>query len=268
MSIINAQHVENVIREAAEQFILPRYNALKAGEISTKTGPNDLVTQADLDVEEHLKRVLPDMLTGSVFIGEEGVSSGEISLDTLKDTSSPIWIADPVDGTYNFVHGKREFAVMLALIIDGTPQYGWIYDVLSNEMNAAERGSGAFCEGVRLFVDDVTTIKDMQGHINPRYFPEQYRDHISQTREQFKRCRSLSCAGHEYLKILKGEAQFSIYSRHKPWDHIPGSVILAEAGGYLGQWDGSEYEPCRLEGGIIAASSVEVADSVYKQFMP
>lgn len=268
MSVIAPEKVANIIREASNQFIVPRYNSLKDAEISTKTGPNDLVTQADLDVEEHFQRVLPDLLPGSVFVGEESVSSGAVSLDTLKDHSRPIWIADPVDGTYNFVHGKREFAVMVGLIIDGITHYSWIYDVLADDMIAAERGAGAYIEDVRLKVNDLKLPKDMIGHINPRYFPERYSDHIKRTREEFKHCRSLSCAGHEYLRIVKGEAQFSVYSRHKPWDHVPGGLILEEAGGFLGKWDFSPYDPNQIEGGIIAASSEEVARDIYTRFIP
>ena len=58
MSVINPETVSDILRECSERYILPRYNKLLDAEILTKTGPSDLVTQADLDVEEHLNRVL------------------------------------------------------------------------------------------------------------------------------------------------------------------------------------------------------------------
>ena len=141
---VDSQKVSEIIVECADKYILPRYKALAQHEISAKTSPRDLVTQADLDVEEHLTRVLPDLLPGSVVIGEEAASKNPALLDQLDDKSLKIWIVDPVDGTHNFVHSKREFGVMLALIENGEARQGWIYDVLGKEMTVAERGGGAF----------------------------------------------------------------------------------------------------------------------------
>ena len=50
---LDSQKVSEIITECAEKYILPRYKALAQHEISAKTSPRDLVTQADLDVEEH-----------------------------------------------------------------------------------------------------------------------------------------------------------------------------------------------------------------------
>lgn len=266
MAVIDPDRITNLLVECSNDYILPRYNALLEDEISTKTGPNDLVTQADIDVEEHLKKVLPDCFPGSIVVGEEGVSRGEISLDVLNDASRPIWIVDPVDGTYNFVHGKREFAIMLGLIIDGVTQHAWIHDVLAETASVAERGAGAFKAGERLHVHVEETAKDMIGHINPRYFPAENREHIIGTREQFKECRSLSCAGHEYLRLAHGEAHFSVYSRHKPWDHIPGELILSEAGGIVRHMNGDAYVLSNLSGGIIAASNEKTLGLVQTVF--
>lgn len=269
MSVIEPDKIGDILIEAADTYILPRYNALGDAQISTKTGPNDLVTQADIDVEKHLARILPQMLPDSVFIGEEGVSNGEISLDVLNDNSRPVWVADPVDGTFNFVHGKREFAVMLGLIIDGKTRYGWIYDVLGKEMNIAEAGGGAFSNGVRLEVANVNTPAEMVGHISPKYFPQEYRAHINVQRETFKQCSSLGCAAHEYLRVARGDAQFSVYSRLKPWDHIAGSLMVREAGGSVTAWDGKTYTPQDLDKGIVvSADSDDGWKDVLDIFMP
>ena len=268
MPVIDPQKIADLLVECSDTYILPRYKKLSKGEISTKTGPNDLVTQADIDVEEHLKRVLPEILPGSVVLGEEGVSNGEVSLDLLQDKSRPVWVADPVDGTFNFAHGKREFGVMLGLIIDGVTEYGWIYDTLGEAMSIAEHGAGAFCDNVRLHVNNIEAPQEMSGHINPKYFPPEFRDHIAQKREEFAHCSSIGCAAHEYLRIAKGDAQFSVYSRLKPWDHVPGALIITEAGGVVRKWDGEEYTPDDVHTGIIAASSERAAKDVQAIFMP
>lgn len=267
MPVINPDDISKIIIECAERYILPRYKMLEQSQISTKTGPRDLVTQADIDVEERLKKVLPGIMPGSVVIGEEGVSSGQASLDALKDTSRPVWVVDPVDGTHNFVHHKREFGVMLACVIGGVTQYSWIYDVLGPDMLVAERGSGAFISGERLKVSSGRSIDYFDGHLNPGYFPREYREHIREARGRFKSCDSLNCAAHEYLRVASGQAQFSLYSRLKPWDHLPGALMVQEAGGFVAQWDGSPYTPQDHHTGLLVAASQENWDAVYDVFL-
>ncbi|MCE7886067.1 MAG: inositol monophosphatase [Alphaproteobacteria bacterium PRO2] len=259
----DTQKVSGVIIECAEKYILPRYKALAQHEISAKTSPRDLVTQADLDVEEHLTRVLPGLLPGSIVIGEEAASKNPALLDQLDDKSLKIWIVDPVDGTHNFVHSKREFGVMLALIENGEARQGWIYDVLGKEMTVAERGGGAFAGSRKLNVNAQNAAAKMSGHINPWFFPKQYREYIQQSVKKFGSTFSMACAAHEYLRVAKGEAQFCIYSRLKPWDHVAGTLIVEEAGGYAAKWDGARYTPQDRDKGLIVAAGEKDWREVY-----
>lgn len=259
----DSDKVSQVIVECAEKYILPRYKALAEHEISAKTSPRDLVTQADLDVEEHLTRVLPDLLPGSIVIGEEAASKNPALLDQLDDRSLKIWIVDPVDGTHNFVHSKREFGVMLALIENGEARQGWIYDVLGKEMTVAERGGGAFAGSKKLMVNAQNAAAKMSGHINPWFFPKRYREYIHESVKKFGSTHSMACAAHEYLKVAKGEAQFCIYSRLKPWDHVAGALIVEEAGGYAATWGGERYKPQDRDTGLIVAAGETDWQEVY-----
>ena len=263
---IDVDKISNLLIECAEKYILPRYKLLKNHEIDTKTGPNDLVTYADLEVEEHLKRVLPLYYSGSIVVGEEGVSQGTISLDTLKGDGA-YWVVDPVDGTYNFVHGKPEFGVMLALVEGGRTRAGWIYNILGKEMLIAEQGAGAFIGEHRLKVSTETRTDHLIGFLNPGFFPKKYHGHIKAAQNEFKACRSLRCAAHEYLNILKGDAHFSLYSRVKPWDHLPGALMIQEAGGCVATWEGEAYYPASGSKGLIVASSQQVWNEVFEKFL-
>lgn len=267
MSIIEPNKVASIIRECAATYVMPRYKALAEHEISSKTGPRDLVTQADLDVEEHLIRVLPDLLPGSIVIGEEGVSKGLMSLDLLQDKSRPVWIVDPVDGTHNFVHHKREFGSLLALVIDGRTEYGWIYDAPGDAFIIAERGAGAFAGEKKLSVKSEADISSMNGHINPGYFPKEYRAAIKDAQTNFKSCHSLNCAAHEYWRVASGQSQFVLYSRLKPWDHLAGVLAVQEAGGYAAKWDGRDYTPQDTDVGLIVACDQASWQEVFNQFL-
>lgn len=255
MSVVDPEKISEVLAECAHEYVLPRYNALRDNEISTKSGPRDLVTQADIDVEKHMERVLPDMLPGSIVIGEEGVSRGDVGLDILKDPSQKIWIVDPVDGTHNFVHGKREFGIMLACVIDGVTQYGWIFDVLGEVHYIAEKGAGAYMNADRLAIEARENVEDMTAHINYRYFPKAIQEDIRKAMSKFKDSFSLGCAAHEYTRIAKGESDVALYSRLKPWDHLPGALIVQEAGGYVAKWDEGEYTPQDDYAGLVISSN-------------
>lgn len=255
MSVINPEKVADILSECADLYILPRYQQLKDYEISTKTGPRDLVTQADIDVEAHLERVLPDLLPGSIVIGEEGVSRGDMNIDALQDKSQKIWVVDPVDGTHNFVSGKREFGVMLACVIDGVTQCSWIYDVLGEIHYIAERGAGAYMSSERLSLEPKDDLEHMTAHINYRYFPKAIQPKIRNAMDQFGESFSLGCAAHEYTRIAKGESDLALYSRLKPWDHLPGALMVREAGGFIAKWDGTEYTPQDDYAGLIVTSS-------------
>lgn len=266
MKTVDTERIAALIREAALEFILPRFRQLRDHEISTKTGPRDLVTQADIDVEDHLSRILPDVLPGSLVLGEEGVSGGAVGIDLLQDRAADLWVVDPVDGTYNFVQGREEFAVMMALVRGGETRAAWIYDVVGDQMTIAEAGGGAFTEGRGLAVKPEADVAAMTGHISPRFFPKAMQGRLDEMSKMFRSCHPLGCAAHEYLRVADGRAQFSIYSRLKPWDHLPGALIVQEAGGHVAKWDAQPYRPQDHDVGLIVASSEEIWNNVQAVF--
>ena len=74
---------------------------------------------------------------------------------------------------------------------------------------------------------------------------------------------TLKCAGCEYIELLSGQRDFSLYRRIKPWDHAAGALMMSEAGGVAEHFDGSPYRPDNgLEAGIITAASREVMGEV------
>jgi fructose-1,6-bisphosphatase/inositol monophosphatase family enzyme len=61
------------------------------------------------------------------------------------------------------------------------------------------------------------------------------------------------CAGVEYPKLAKGEADFALYNKSEPWDHLPGLAIVAEQGFQYARHDGSPYRPGDNTGGLMIA---------------
>ncbi|QQG35411.1 MAG: inositol monophosphatase [Micavibrio aeruginosavorus] len=268
LQIVDPDKVSEILREQTALHILPRFRQLAAHEIMSKTSPTDLVTVADQEMERALIDILPKLLPGSIVLGEEGVSSGMISLDVLQDTSRPVWVADPVDGTFNFAHGKEEFCTMLALLVCGQTVMSWIFDPLKDRIMVAVRGSGARINGIPVKIGQShKPVGSLKGFAGLKYFRREMRPHIQEQSAKVANLYSLFCAGHEYLRLGTGEADFSIYTKVMPWDHLAGQLMFEEAGGYLRQWNGSPYTAQTRFGGILAAADRQQWDDLHALFL-
>ena len=71
------------------------------------------------------------------------------------------------------------------------------------------------------------------------------------------------CAGAEYPAILTGDRHFALFWRSLPWDHAPGALIVAEAGGRVTRWDGSPYRPAVDGQGLLVARNPGVWDAAH-----
>ncbi len=266
-SSIDPAKIMEIIEDVAAQTIEPRFQALAAHEISTKTSPSDLVTVADIEAEEALERYLPDLLPGSIAIGEEAVSKGTKSLDQLLDDGT-YWVIDPVDGTHNFAHGKPVFGTMVALLDKGQTIQSWILDIPGKRKAMAEKGSGTTLNGAQINIPDTDRpLPEISGYISTRFAPQAIRKEVEEKREQLGSIEALFCCAHEYLNILEGESKYAVYTRTKPWDHLPGSLLLDEAGAYVRKWDETPYSPKETLGGILAATDQNLWRTVYDLFL-
>lgn len=235
--------VSEVIESVAMEHIVPRFNKLGRSEIHKKTS-GELVTDVDLAVEKELSIRLRALLPESVIIGEEGVAADPSLLDLLK-TAPTAWIVDPVDGTYNFAHGKAQFAVIVALARHGQTVAGWIYQPMTDRMVRAQRGEGAHSGGQPLLIDD-GLASPWRGFAGARF-----RKHLSSSNDRDVAAggtirldmHTMRCAGLEYVGLARNEAHFSVYGSLKPWDHAAGVLIIEEAGGIGRHLDGTPYQP-------------------------
>ena len=103
---------------------LPKFGNLQSADIGIKTGPYDLVTVADKDVESWLAPRLQDLQAGHC-IGEEAVAETPELRQFAADGYA--WSIDPIDGTNNFVNGVADFCSMVALMWNGVPLQCWIW---------------------------------------------------------------------------------------------------------------------------------------------
>ena len=262
---MNPEKVASYIREVAADKIMPRWQQLADHEVSTKSGPTDLVTIADLEAEEDLTRIFKDLLPGSYVLGEEAVSKNETSIDLLGSEEGYIWVIDPVDGTLNFAEGREKFGTIVALAHKGKIVQGWILDIPQDRMAIAEKGSGVELSDTRVIYPKMDkNLNDTRGFISRKFLPPKMREELKETLEsEFGNIETYLCCAHEYLDILAGEAHFSMYSRIRPWDHQAGAMMMREAGGIVKKWDGSDYTAGDQRGGVICAPDESTWQGIY-----
>ncbi|MFJ9538341.1 inositol monophosphatase family protein [Streptomyces sp. NPDC101225] len=238
--------VEEAVRKAAAAEIMPRFRSLAAHEVDQKSGPHDLVTDADRLAERYLTKVLGDLLPGSVVVGEEAVHADPEVYEAIQG-DAPVWIVDPVDGTRQFVHGDPGFCTLVALARRGVLLASWTYAPAVDQLATAVRGQGAFLDGVRLHSGSPGPGRDLRvATSHPDYTTDaQKRDLVGLWTDGVA-SRACGSAGLEYLAIARGELDALAFSWEAAWDHAAGILLVEEAGGAHLTVSG---EPFRVTGG-------------------
>ncbi|WP_314412307.1 inositol monophosphatase family protein [Streptomyces sp. DSM 40484] len=238
--------VERAVREAAATEIMPRFRQLAAHEIDVKSGPHDLVTDADRKAEEYLTGVLGKLLPGSVVVGEEAVHADPATYEALRG-DAPVWIVDPVDGTRQFVHGDPGFCTLVALARHGVVLASWTYAPVHDQLAVAVRGRGARLDGERLLAGAPAPGRDLEvATSHPDYTTDDQKRALLGLRTEGVRPRPCGSAGLEYLAVARGELDAVAFSWEAAWDHAAGLLLVEEAGGAHLTLAG---EPFRITGG-------------------
>jgi fructose-1,6-bisphosphatase/inositol monophosphatase family enzyme len=249
--------IATILRDAARAEILPRFRRLTPSAVRHKTGPLDLVTDADEAAERVIAARLADRFPGCLIVGEEAASIDASLLLGLKDAALA-FVVDPVDGTANFAAGLPLFGVMAAAIRCGEVVAAAIHDPIGDDTALALRGEGAWIErpdGSRaeLHVAAPAPVADMAGNVSWRFLPEPQRTLVCSNLPRLGGSWDYRCAAHEYRMTAAGHCHFLVFNRLLPWDHAPGWLLHREAGGYSARFDGSVYNPAITDGGLICA---------------
>ncbi|WP_420337173.1 inositol monophosphatase family protein [Roseibium sp.] len=263
-SIVKAGLIE-AVRKASQKEILPRFRALSDSDVDTKSGPDDLVTVADIRAEEAISIAARDLLPGALIVGEVAVAKDPSVLQSLPDAVTAI-IIDPIDGTSNFAKGLAVFGVILAVITGGKTEFGLLYDPLLDDWVEATRGDGVWFvqQGhtrKQLSTQSPGSVRDATGYVSLHLFPDSDKARIAASFPKFSFVGNLRCSCHEYRMMELGHADFVYAASAKPWDHAAGALVLKELGGRLIGPDGDPYAP-----GVSRAPLIGYAfDSVERQ---
>jgi len=256
--IVDPERIAGVIAEIAEEEIASRFGKLAAGDVDTKSGPNDFVTEADLAAERQLEKALSAFYPGATFIGEERATTDPKLVSALETNEGAFWIVDPLDGTRNFVQGREEFGTIVALVVDGETRAGWIYAIPDKSTAMAEQGEGVTWRGERL---QPLTPKEgaLQGGRAIGNLQEPWRSRLVPRLKETFQTSPISCSAYGYIRLATGEWDFGLYARVHPWDHAAGIAMLGEIDGRAQYLDtGEGYTPRTVQGRpLLVAGSAD-----------
>ena len=219
-----------------QEVIDPRFRTLEEDQISSKAHPRDLVTVADHEAEVLITAALRAAYPRALVLGEEASAQEPGLLDDFR-AAEHAFTVDPVDGTRNFVHGSPDHAVMVGEVRAGQTVRAWIWQPQHGVGYVAEQGAGAWRDGERLA--PLVVGPD----------PQQWRVRTSDPRRIGRALGPtppmeltwVSC-GIDYPKLAEGACDALVYRGTRPWDHVPGSLLLAEVGGAVGDPDEAPLE--------------------------
>jgi len=219
---LNLQTVRAIIQKAAKEIILPSLDAIS--EIDYKHD-GSLVTEVDIKTQKTIRHALNKAYPDIMFMGEE--MSKEEQLSMLQ--SKRFWCLDPLDGTGNYAATIPLFAVSLAMIEHGKPQYAWIYDPIRDECFIAQRGHGATLNDVSIQTSDETTLSNAIGFIDFKRLDAREATYLA-TKKLYRSQRNIGTCALEWAWLAAGRGQFIVHGGQHLWDYAAGLLLAEEAG--------------------------------------
>jgi len=234
-------HLERLARQAGEILRL----AYEHEHQVDYKGVIDLVTEVDRQSETLLLGEIQRLFPGHRIVSEE------IGLVPGREVDQ--WYVDPLDGTVNYAHGIPIFTISIAYARNGVVTLGVVYDPMRDELFAAERGQGAWCNGRRL---QASSVSEFQRSLLVTGFPYDAWSTPQNNLEYFGRfarltqgVRRLGSAALDLCYVAAGRFDGYWELSLKPWDVAAGGLIAAEAGAVVTNLVGqADYlsPPCSL----------------------
>jgi myo-inositol-1(or 4)-monophosphatase len=221
---------------------------------------SDFVSSADLRSQATLRETLSAAFPSYGFLLEEGDD---------RDGKDARFIADPLDGTTNFLHGIPHYAIAIAFELKGEVVAGVVLDVPKGELFWAEKGRGAWLGERRLVASRET---DLARAIVATGVPHRGRgDHprylgaLGNVMRDVAGIRRMGAAALDLAYVAAGRCEAFFEQGLSPWDVAAGGLLVREAGGIMTQTDGAIVS---LSGDVLASGSDSVHAAMLAALAP
>ena len=233
-----------VIAEEAGTFLLDAQSRVRTS-VTTKSSPTDMVTEMDAAAELRIAEMLLLRRPDDGLIGEEGA--------TREGTTGIRWVVDPLDGTTNYLYEFPAFAVSVAAEDADGPVAGAVFDPTHAELFSAGRGQGAYRNARRIHVTSEADLSTALVGTGFSYDRDERRRQAEALARVIPHIRDVRRAGAAALDLCwvacsRLDAFFERGLAH--WDYAAGSLIVREAGGWIGSFDGGPP----TTGSVVAAA--------------
>lgn len=248
MSLPDLQHLSGLITAIADRELPPRFNC-RQGE---RKSDGSLVTEADLVVQQALTATLCEHWPDIAVLGEE--MSRQDQQSALQQSVAGVWCVDPLDGTSNFAVGVPYYAVSVALVKDGRPYMGVVYDPSRGECFTALAGHGAWLNGERLSASTpATALRESLALIDLKRLSTVLAGRLA-TEPPYKSQRSFGAVALDWCWLAAGRCHLYLHGRQKLWDYAAGYLVLQETGGRSVTLDGEDvFRPALEARSAVAA---------------
>jgi myo-inositol-1(or 4)-monophosphatase len=254
-------HTAIAVAHEAGALVRQAFPQTALAQVDLKGAVNP-VTETDKAAEaliiERLREAFPDHR----ILAEETHGDDWRAWD---EPGPPIWLIDPLDGTVNFAHGFPFVSVSLALLVEGKPAVGVVYDPLRDETFAARAGGGTTRNGQRVRVSPVERLADAFLATGFAYDRRTAVDNNTQRLDHFLRrsqgVRRAGSAAMDLSYVACGRLDGFWEKGLHPWDVAAATLIVQEAGGRVTDFDGG---PNYLSGEFFLASNGLIHDEMLR----
>lgn len=237
-----------VAQQAGDLVLTMQANGL--AQVSTKSNPSDLVTEADVASETLIRNELHNHYPTINLWGEES---------NRPPDSEYFWVVDPIDGTTNFANNLPYFAVNIALAQagaadtaqDATILLGVTLELPARTLYFAQLGQGAY----RRTVDNRETRLQVNNvdHLDRAFlttgFPYHRSEHGDNNLSEFgyfmARSQGVRCMGTaamDLVNVARGATAGYWEGWLNAWDAAPGVLLVREAGGQVTDYLGRPWQ--------------------------
>jgi myo-inositol-1(or 4)-monophosphatase len=212
---------------------MDRYERLERVEAK---GPRDVVTEVDHLCEALVMEAVRERYPGDRFYAEE---IGEVAA-VGEIASGRVWIVDPLDGTVNYANGIPFFCISIALVADGRPVVGVVYDPTRDETFAGAIDGPSLRNGMPIRVGSKERLEDLVVTlaVGGRGTVRKRREAVRSIRAH----RSMGSASLTLAYVACG--RFDVYAQGaglSAWDVAAAGLIAERAGATVTSLDGSPW---------------------------
>jgi myo-inositol-1(or 4)-monophosphatase len=246
---------------ALRQIVIEAANKAGLSEIclhpAKSKADGSIVTALDHEMQALISAQLEARWPQYLFMGEE-MDHGE-QARIVDGEQRGFWTLDPLDGTTNFAMGFPFYGVSLALVIDGEPHLGVVFDPVRGECFSASAGGGAYLGDEPLRTPSVEfALRDCVANVDYKRLVSGLADRLVRY-PPYRSQRNLGSCVLEWCWLAAGRLQLYLHGGQRMWDYAAGSLILREAGGEFTTVAGNPLD-CRkfTKRSVVAATNPEL----------